>query len=312
MLARADQALRQHRFAVALSAYEELRANSPDHGPLIEYRYALCQEAIGQVNKAIAGYRTAIGGAHAPALSFVCHLGLARCLFRQGQFAEARRPLYPFLFDESRQRDLPRAFVADARYLLALSLSREAMEPRTAKTDHEAPITVSGVGLEIPYYLDELAAPPAGGGLARTGDVTQKTADAQPGTGTKTADTQPAVVKKKADVVVQKKADGKAAVVSKVDVNGPAAEVLELLSVESAISIEPSTDAEKALAERSLRLCLQNWQLDDLLENIADHFDLTCRVKGTTREFCTRSEIDAKELMMLQRNRAIGRCATFC
>ena len=139
LLGRADYALRQQRFSVALALYEDLRASSSDHGPLIEYRHALCLESVGQVDRAIPRFRASISTAPSPALSFACHLGLARCLFRQGQFAECRRLLYPFLFDESRQSDIPRTFVADARYLIALALSREAMQPAEAQKKDRRP-----------------------------------------------------------------------------------------------------------------------------------------------------------------------------
>ena len=40
----------------ALSLYEDLRAASPAHGALIDYRLALCHESIGQFDKAIAAF----------------------------------------------------------------------------------------------------------------------------------------------------------------------------------------------------------------------------------------------------------------
>ena len=314
LLGHADQALRQYRFALALSLYEELRDSSSAHGPLIDYRYALCNESIGQFDKAIAGYRSSISGMRSPALTFTSHLGLARCLFCQGKFAEARRLLYPFLFDESRQRNLPQAFVSDARYLLALSLSREAMEairagsvsdgPPAAKpgwkeeekgkeserqTDspgHWQLTTVSSIGLEIPYYLDELRVP----AMPPTQSASEKPVEKKP------AEVPLAPVKKRAETQ---------GFVREVDMDRPASEVLELLAIESGIPIKLSEDARKALADRSLRLCLQNWYLDDLLEPIADYLGLAFRVEGTNREICTLPEIETKQLTAYQRDRSI-------
>ncbi len=305
LLARADQALRQHRFAMALSMFEELRASSPDHGPLIGYRYALCHESIGQFDKAIGAYRTAISGSSSPALSFVCHLGLARCLFRQGQFADARRVLYPFLFDESRQRDLPRTFAADARYLVALALSREAMAPKVEKTAGEGPISVSTIGLEIPYYLDELGSEKGKVGEAEKGKAEGEKGQKVGGEAAKKEQPAKAPSFPPAPVVVKKRADSQAVVLHKVDVDRLAVDVLDLLSNQTGISIKVSANAGKVLDERFLRLLLQNWPLDDLLEPIADYFGLAFRVEGTTRLISTTAEIEAKQLAALQRDRGI-------
>ena len=96
-----------------------------------------------------------------------------------------------------------------------------------------------------------------------------------------------------------------AIVARKVNVNRPAVEVLDFLSAEAKAPIKLSTNVKNALAERSLRLYLQNWQLDDLLEWIADHFGLVYHMEGNTRHLVVPSETEAKRLSALQRDRAM-------
>ena len=282
LLARGDEALRLHRFALALSHYEELRAASADHVPLIEYRLALCNESIGQLDKAIAGYRNSGSGPYKPALSFACHLGIARCLLRKGEFAETRRLLCPFLLDDARQKDMPRSFLADTRYLIALALSRESLASQPAKSEF---ISIATVGLEAPVYLDEV------------GDRTPADRTAKPES---TVDDK----KQQRGLVVKKKTDNHPLVViERVHVHRNATDFLTSLAAESGVTIQVSSNAWKMLTDRTVRLSLQNWLLDDLLEPIADYFDLVCRVDGDIRHICTRAEMDANLLKGVQRER---------
>src|SRR5207253_1406223 len=86
-------------------------------------------------------------------------LAMARCLLRQNHAAEARRLVYPLLFDETRQQGLPDVFVADARYLVALSLARATLGSAAVPLWDDSPVSFAVAALEIPLYLDELGLP---------------------------------------------------------------------------------------------------------------------------------------------------------
>src|SRR5207248_1150868 len=124
LLARGENALRQLRYVDALACYHEFLETGASQTPDVSYRLGLCHEGIGRLDDAVASYRQAIGGSPASAVTFASRLGMVRCLLRQEHAVEARLLLYPFLFDETRTRDLPQVFVTDAYYLVALALAR--------------------------------------------------------------------------------------------------------------------------------------------------------------------------------------------
>jgi tetratricopeptide (TPR) repeat protein len=274
-LARGDDALQRHLYVQALSHYEEMLVADPTGAPLVDYRCGLAHESLGQADKSIAAFRKALSAASAPTITFACHLGMARCLLYQNQPAEARRLLYPLLFDETRQQNVPAAFSADAHYLSALALARAADNPSTRLAD-DNPVAFYAIRLEFPFYLDAV-------GL------------------TMEPQEQTTAPKQETPLRAQKTADTKPAQVQKVERTGPASDVLDQLAQQAGLRIEWSAGAKKALADRSLRLSVLNWPLVDLLEQAADYFDLACARDGDIVRMCARDEIDAKRLASVQR-----------
>ena len=276
-LARGDEALQRHRYAAALSHYEELLAGAAGAAAIVDYRFGLCHEALGQTDRAIAAYRKAISTSAAPALTFATHLAMARCLLQRNEPGQARRLLFPFLFDESRHQNVPEAFVVDARYLTALAWARQSLAPATDRIVDDNPVSFFAVPLEIPFYLDEVGLTAKKGGAA-------------------------AVAKKPLPLAVKPRTDKQPALILTVDQTGePAWQLFDLLANVAGLRIDWSAEAKQTLADRSLRLCVRNWPVLDLLEQAADSFELACIAEGDVVRIMDRHELDAKRLTANER-----------
>jgi len=270
ILARGDQSLLNHRYADALANYEELRNTGSIGIAIFDYRLGLCNELLGQTTWAVASYRKAIDGASTPLLKFAGHLAMARCLLRQNQPAEARQLLYPFLFDETRLEGMPPIFVSDARYLTALTLTREATPKNSPGLNHNEFVPFSMTALETPFYFDEIAV----AGTARP------SADANT---------------KSVPLLVQKSSAKQSAILLQIQrTEQPAWKLLDQLALEGGLRPEWTPDAKRSLEDRSLHLHLRNRALQDVLEDVADSFDLICIVDVNTTRFSTRAEADTK------------------
>jgi tetratricopeptide (TPR) repeat protein len=198
---------------------------------------------------------------------------MARCLLQGNEAAEGRRLVYPLLFDENKQHDLPAALVGDARYLAALGLARDYLEPASARPVDDAPATFAASPLAIPLHLDKL-------GLA---EPARPKADAD----------------KNAAAVLEVRAgqDKQPPVVVKADLaSQPARSVFEQLAKAGGLRIEFSPEADTTLADRSLRLCLHDWPLHLLLGQAADSFDLVCQVEGDLARVLAPDECTAAQL----------------
>src|SRR5262249_37190914 len=60
LLARGDNALRQHRHIEARACYRDLLENGLENTAAMHYRLALCDEVFGKVEDATSSYRAAI------------------------------------------------------------------------------------------------------------------------------------------------------------------------------------------------------------------------------------------------------------
>ena len=126
-----DQRFREGAYNEALGAYREVLEDS--HGVLrgaLQYRLALCQEALGNVDKAIALYRQVVADETYPQGHVPAQLAQARLLLHTGRYAEAKHYLYPLLFtvDAYPQQ---RSFANEARYYLALALAQSLPSAKT-------------------------------------------------------------------------------------------------------------------------------------------------------------------------------------
>ena len=156
ILDRGDQALSHHRFGEALAFYQELLEREPGKSALVDYRIGLCNELLGRLTDAHTAYRKSISGATTPVVALAAHLGMARCHLRDNHPIEARRLLSPFLLDEERHKGIPQTLLAGVRYLNALAFAQETLPASAAGQPDDRPISFSAVGLEVPFYLEEL------------------------------------------------------------------------------------------------------------------------------------------------------------
>src|SRR5262249_1029807 len=142
----------------------------------------------------------------------------------------------------------------------------------------DEPVAFFAVPLEVPCYLEELGFP----GLANNKS---------------SADT-PAPPR----VVVQKQTAPRAALILELNQEArPAWSALDAVAKEAGLRLECSTEGKEALADRSLRLCLRNWPLVDLLEQVADHFELACVVEDDVVRLKARGEVDRAQLAAADR-----------
>jgi tetratricopeptide (TPR) repeat protein len=302
ILARGDHALAQHHYAEAMSYYDELLETDARSAAPVDYRCGLCNESVGQTDKAIAAYRRSLGAAATPSLAFACHLGMARCLLRQHESAPVRRLLYPLLLDEARQQKIPIDFAADARYLVALALAQERTGPASGHLDADGVVPFSPALLDVPFYLDEIAPPP------RTAPPEEKhgaphaaNPPAPPELLVNTDHTSAAPVKPApaSQKQVPPAAKGKSILpklVRKIEQSGTALEVLEHLVSEAGLHGDWSPAAKKAVADRSLRISLAHCPVLDTLQQAADYFDLVCKLDEKTARFSTVAETAASPL----------------
>jgi tetratricopeptide (TPR) repeat protein len=143
-----DQRFREGSYDEALAAYRETleKGNGVLRGAL-QYRIALCVEALGNSEKAFTLYRQVAADETFPQGHIPAQLAQARLLLHTGRYAEAKHYLYPLLFvvDAYPQQ---RAFAEEARYYLALALAQSLP---SAKTGAGSWKVVSP--LAIPYEL---------------------------------------------------------------------------------------------------------------------------------------------------------------
>ena len=274
ILERGDHALTLYRFARARSHYEELLERQPDTAPLIAYRIGLCNEALGQIDKAQAAYRTTIGATSAPALTLAAHLGAARCLLREHHPAEARRLLSPFLLDEERQEGVPTPMIAGIRYLIALAFAEDSLCAARSLLADDGFVSFNSPSLEIPFYFDEISK------SAKLGEEKK---------------ILPALSLKQEPNAFE------TVVLCANQSEQPAVNLLDHLASEAGLRTEWTAEAKKQVDDRKLRLAVQKWPLVDLLEQAADRFDLVCQFDKDTIRFSTATQTDAKQMLQTQK-----------
>jgi tetratricopeptide (TPR) repeat protein len=288
-LALGDQALQHHLYAKALSHFEDLLTADRSAAAIVEYRIGLCLESLGQVERALVSYGRSVTASTSPTLTFASHLAMARCLLRAKQPAQARRLLYPYTFDTSSRGSMPEDFRADARILIALACGREIQEAPAPGNDPDRElgkdlmfdrlVSMASIPLEIPFYLEEVGLPVK---KAKETEISEeKPAPALTlRTGT---DKSPAMI----------------LTMNQPDM--PPLEVLDMLAHKLSLRLDVSARAKNTLADRSLRVCLRNEPLLDFLEQVADNFELACRVDGEAIRIVLLAELDARQQDQAQR-----------
>ena len=234
----------------------------------------------GQLDKAQTAYRKAIDLASSPAFTLAAHLGMARCLLRDHHPAEARRLLSPFLLDEARQQGVPAPLLSGMRYLVALAFAQDTLPSAAPPLGEDGFVSFTIASLETPFYFDEISAsakPPP--------EQTVETL-APP-------------------LSLKKQLHPPETIILRVEQSDqPAYALLDRLATEGGMRPDWTAEARKHLADRSLRLMLRNWPLVDLLDQIADRFDLVCQFDGDAVRFSMAAQTDAKRLSQAKRDAA--------
>ena len=203
---------------------------------------------------------------------------MAHCLLRDHHPAEARRLLYPFLLDETRQQGVPPPLLTGMRYLIALAFAQETLHSATPALSDDGFVPFTIASLEIPFYFDEIST-----SAKATPEMRVETL-APP-------------------LSLKKQLNPPETIVLRVEqCDQPVCTLLDRLATEAGLRPEWTAEARKHLKDRSLRLALRNWPLADLLDQVADHFDLVCQVEGDAVRFSIASQTDAKVFSQAKRD----------
>jgi tetratricopeptide (TPR) repeat protein len=141
-LDEADLLIRSGRFELALGickpAADVAAAELRD---AFGYRMGLSLEGLGRFDEAVTAYRVVAGRARSSFLASAAQLGQARAWLRMRRPAAGKVLLADLLLRSGDPALRGHALLGDARYLLALALSLEALGVRRAGIDSDAPVT---------------------------------------------------------------------------------------------------------------------------------------------------------------------------
>lgn len=123
---RGEAFLRGGQFAEALNIYRERASDAPGPARIpLFYRMALCYEALGGREEALALYSRIVRESSDPHLVTAAQIGQARTWLREGRSQPALDLLYPLLLRSATPSPKVQDMLVDVRYLLAFALSRQ-------------------------------------------------------------------------------------------------------------------------------------------------------------------------------------------
>jgi tetratricopeptide (TPR) repeat protein len=264
-LKRADALLHERRWNLALAAYQAIDAKSSE---LVQYKIALCLEGLGRWDKAAAAYRAVLGQGKS-VLAQAALVGQARVLLRLGEAAEAANLLFPFLLQNDQPGRVPEELAAEARYLLALSASFQAL-PRGPNGPLDPGVVRSPLGSwNVRPLLDDN--PPRA-------DKRKRDALAAP-------------------VPKEKEAAPPEPMLSKASLERTAVkEALDTLAARCGLQTHWTPTAVKQVEGRSTSMAVGDWPLLDVAAAIAAPLKILCQVQEKTLLWWCEEETDAKTL----------------
>ncbi len=283
ILERGDSELQRHRFRSALNCYDSLLDKPAIPNALLQYRAGLCREALAQTAQAIASYRIALTSADGPRVANASRLGLARCMLKEGKSSDVRHVLHPILMDEELQAKFPRAFLVEARYLVALAYSQEARQKNEARLPLDEIVAISPTAIKTSFYLDELADPKAA--AAKKVEAESKD-DAIAMVLRKPIKDQPAQIER----------------IAFRDIG--ARGVLDRLASSAGLKTVWSDRAIKLAEARTLGARLTDAVVVDLAEMLADSIDVVCISGEGSLQFLTTADCSEKQLLDARSNAA--------
>jgi tetratricopeptide (TPR) repeat protein len=254
-ISRADDLLRLGRYELALALYQPLNDGAAASlRDAVQYRVALCLEGLGRWDQAIAAYRALASRSPAPALAAAAQLGQARVWIRMRRPVEAK-PLLGDLIMRSAQPVLRnQAYLADARYLLGLALTVEALRPvkPTPLVDGVAAHTATDWPVE--RALDWVTA---------------------------IKDTEGANLEPGEDYVVVQRfgANPEGFLVRASVKHATVSAILESLAEQCGLKVQWTPQAQQQVAERSTAVLVESLPLYDILRALADPLGLMWHVE---------------------------------
>ncbi len=268
-----DGLLREGRYDLARKVYDPLAATAS--GALrdaLQYRVALCEEGLGHTEEALKTYRAMATRTENPRNKAAAEVGQARVLVRRRKPAEARDLLYPLLLRSGDPALKDQPCVADARYLLALTLTLDTHKPEKPGPLSDAPADYTATDWPVEAALD----------WVRLGSEAKAEAAAQP-------------EKESNYVGVDRSGSGPDAMrVSAAVPPTKLAYLIERLAERAKLRVEWTEAARKAADDRSAALAWQDLPVADvfidLILPLTDPLGLVATLKDGTLRLATEAE----------------------
>jgi tetratricopeptide (TPR) repeat protein len=316
-LARGDELAREGRCDLAVKVYQPLLPNAS--GALrdaLQYRMALCLEGMGKGEQAFTAYQTVLSRATNARTTAAAEVGQARVLIRLHRPEEARNLLFALLLRSGQPELAKQPFLADARYLLALTLTLGVMgtEKPGPLTDALAQCTATDWPIETaldwvkPVQDGPPAAPekhppsaaPTGGDPAGGPAVLSPEDVGPPRKEPSEPRAAPDAPEKGAVrnfvMVTQLGPAPEQAWVSAAVPPGPLADLVERLATQAKVKVEWTEAAKKAVADSKVEVAFDNQALTDVLLALCDPHNLVWSVKDGVLRLATEAEAPAEAL----------------
>ncbi|HKI37921.1 MAG TPA: tetratricopeptide repeat protein [Gemmataceae bacterium] len=273
---RGDDLMREGRYDLALKIYHPLAVTAS--GALrdaLQYRVGLCQEGLGRADEALQAYQKVSRTENLRSRA-AAEIGQARVLIRQRKAAEAKDLLYPLLLRSGTPGLRDQACLGDARYLLALTLTLEALKPEKPGPLSDALADYTAADWPVEAALDWVGAVKEGKGekSARAGDTARDEKDAN-------------------YVGVERTGPDSMRVSAAVS-QGTLMPLIERMAERARLKVEWTDSAKKVAAERGAAVAWQDLPVGDVLIDLilplADPLGLVATIKDGTLRLATEAE----------------------
>ncbi len=270
---RADDLLRSGRYELALALYQPLcEGAAASLRDALQFRVALCLEGLGRWDQAIAAYRALASRSPMQAVAAAAQLGQARAWIRMRRPAEAKVLLGDLIVRSAQPvlRDQP--YLVDARYLLGLALTVEALRPGKPGPLVDQAATHTATDWPVERSLDWIAA---------------------------AKDVEAANLELAEDyVVVQRIGTNPEGFLVRAAVKqAVVAVLLERLAQECGLHVEWTPRSRQQVVERTVLVRLESLPLVDVLIALADPLGLVCRVQGNVLQLSSEHEAPQETLI---------------
>jgi tetratricopeptide (TPR) repeat protein len=283
-----DELLREGRYDLALKVYEPLAGTAT--GALrdaLQYRVGLCQEGLGQNEQALKAYRV-VRRTENPRAAAASDIGQARVLVRLRKPVEAKNLLYPLLLRSATPELRGQACLADARYLLALTLTLEALKPEKPGPLSDAPADYTATDWPVEAALDWV-----GAATEAKPETPDKPDDA--GKETKAGDKGGESKDTNYVVLVGSADDPQSGRVTAAVSQGALLHLIDRLATKAKLKVDWSESAKKIASERGAALTVEDVPVSDMLLDVilplTDPLGILPTIKNNTLRLTTEAEM---------------------